>query len=64
MSTHNIVVLAAHGRSTALALTNTNDGDGRAVKADKGIDIGSNVDQIEDCGQDSSCIGLLELREK
>lgn len=59
--TYDVVVLAAYRRGTALALTNANHGDRGAIKANKGVDISSHVDEIEDGSQDSSSVGLLEL---
>ncbi|KAJ3482373.1 hypothetical protein NLI96_g7030 [Meripilus lineatus] len=56
--THDVIVVAADGGGIALALTNADDVDGGAVKADLSIGINDDVEQVEKSSDESTAVGL------
>lgn len=56
--THDVVVLAADRGSLALALAHTDNGDGRAIEANKRVGLDSYVKEVEESGDDPSTICL------
>ena len=56
--TYDVVVLAADRGSRALALSDTNNVDGRAIEADEGVGVDDDVKKVKESSDDASPIGL------
>ncbi len=60
-ATYDIVVLAANWGGSALALADTNDVDGRAIRADEGVQWrNGKPEEVEDLCEGTSTVGLFD----